>query len=223
MRRTERSEAGQVGLVVLVVSLLIVGTLTAVAIGFSLNGSGGTNGAPGVATANDVAAKTTLQAAVTAASAIATGGNYDRISAATLGSQAGGITAVAGASTSPTTVSVAVSPGSAPVPVPESGGSGGATGVTIPGNITLPPGVTAPGGAAENTPPAVGGSGGTVTLGVYSQSGTCWYAWLGAGAVWYGAQTGQQSCTAPALAAAPVAAPVSSTAIGWQPNSAPVA
>jgi hypothetical protein len=61
----------------------------------------------------------------------------------------------------------------------------------------------------------------SVTLVVRSAGGTCWVAWTGTGGTWYGAQTNQSSCTAPSLDVAPVASPVSATAIGWQRNGFP--
>lgn len=64
---------------------------------------------------------------------------------------------------------------------------------------------------------------GSLTLVVRAISGTCWVVWAGSGGPWYGAQTGQASCTAPPLDAVPTASPVSSTAIGWQHNGFPAA
>jgi len=51
--------------------------------------------------------------------------------------------------------------------------------------------------------------------------GTCWVVWAGSGGTWFGAQTNQSTCTAPSLDVAPMASPVSSTAIGWQRTSFP--
>jgi hypothetical protein len=66
------------------------------------------------------------------------------------------------------------------------------------------------------------GAGGSVTLAVRSTGGTCWLAWKSSGSgTWYGAQTGQPSCTAPALASVPTAGPVSASTIGWQEGSYP--
>jgi hypothetical protein len=66
------------------------------------------------------------------------------------------------------------------------------------------------------------GGGGSVTLAVRSTGGTCWLAWKSSGSdTWYGAQTGQSSCTAPALASVPTAGPVSASSIGWQEGSYP--
>jgi hypothetical protein len=48
--------------------------------------------------------------------------------------------------------------------------------------------------------------------------------WKGQGsASWYGAQTDQPTCTAPALASTPSPGPVSSSGIGWQTGSFPAA
>jgi hypothetical protein len=64
---------------------------------------------------------------------------------------------------------------------------------------------------------------GSITLVVRAAGGTCWVVWAGSGGPWYGAQTGQTSCTAPSLDVAPTASSVSSTAIGWQHNGFPAA
>jgi hypothetical protein len=66
-------------------------------------------------------------------------------------------------------------------------------------------------------------SGGSITLVDRAASGTCWVVWAGSGGLWYGAQTGQASCTAPSLDAAPTPSAVSSTAIGWQRGGFPAA
>jgi hypothetical protein len=64
--------------------------------------------------------------------------------------------------------------------------------------------------------------GGSVTLAVRSTGGTCWLVWKSSASDnWYGAQTGQPSCTAPALASVPTAGPVSASSIGWQEGSYP--
>jgi hypothetical protein len=61
-----------------------------------------------------------------------------------------------------------------------------------------------------------GGSGGSITLAALSSAGICWYLWQTTGGVaWYGAQTGQTSCTAPAIDTAPSEGPASSAAVGW--------
>jgi hypothetical protein len=68
----------------------------------------------------------------------------------------------------------------------------------------------------------VGNEGAGVTLAVRSVGGTCWLVWKSPeSATWYGAQTGQPSCTAPALSSPPTVGPVSATSIGWQEGSFP--
>ncbi len=69
-----------------------------------------------------------------------------------------------------------------------------------------------------------GATGGSVTLAARADDGTCWLVWKADGtSPWYGAETGQSSCTAPPLAATPAPGPVSSTAIGWQEGGFPAA
>jgi hypothetical protein len=65
------------------------------------------------------------------------------------------------------------------------------------------------------------GPSGSVTLADRGADGTCWLVWKSGGATWYGAQTKAASCAAPAIAAAPAAGPVSSSAIGWQEGTFP--
>jgi len=62
---------------------------------------------------------------------------------------------------------------------------------------------------------------GSVTLADRSSDGTCWVVWTSSSATWYGAQTGQSSCTAPAFSGTPSPGPVSASAIGWQEGSFP--
>ena len=63
---------------------------------------------------------------------------------------------------------------------------------------------------------------GSVTLADRSSDGTCWLVWSSSSSVtWYGAQTGQSSCTAPALFGTPGPGPVTASAIGWQEGSFP--
>jgi type II secretory pathway pseudopilin PulG len=63
---------------------------------------------------------------------------------------------------------------------------------------------------------------GDVTLADRSSDGTCWVVWSSPSSpTWYGAQTGQGSCTAPVLSASPVASPVSGSTIGWQQGAFP--
>jgi len=89
-----------------------------------------------------------------------------------------------------------------------------------PSLVFTPGPSTGPGTVSVTAAPD--GSG--VTLVTRSGDGTCWAVWWSPrSATWYGAQTGQASCTAPALSAAPSAGPVSSAAIGWQQGSFPTA
>lgn len=54
-------------------------------------------------------------------------------------------------------------------------------------------------------------------LAARSSNATCWIMWWApTGGTWFGAQTGQASCTAPVLDSAPIPSPVTSTSIGWQ-------
>ncbi len=63
---------------------------------------------------------------------------------------------------------------------------------------------------------------GSVTLADRSSDGTCWVVWTAPpSSTWYGAQTGQRSCTAPALSGTPSPGPVTGSAIGWQEGSFP--
>jgi len=66
--------------------------------------------------------------------------------------------------------------------------------------------------------------GSSVALADRSTDGTCWTVWWSptAGA-WFGAQTGQSSCTAPSMSGPPTPGPVSASAIGWQQGSFPAA
>ncbi|HEY1990773.1 MAG TPA: hypothetical protein VGG43_15000 [Acidimicrobiales bacterium] len=70
---------------------------------------------------------------------------------------------------------------------------------------------------------ATSATGGSLTLVARAAGGTCWVVWAGSGGTWYGAQTNQTSCTAPSLDVAPMASPVSATAIGWQRSGFPAA
>ena len=65
---------------------------------------------------------------------------------------------------------------------------------------------------------------GEATLTDRSSDGTCWVVWSSPSSpTWYGAQTGQSSCTAPALSGPPTPGPVSGSAIGWQQGAFPTA
>ena len=64
--------------------------------------------------------------------------------------------------------------------------------------------------------------GNSVTLVARSTDGTCWAVWWSPdAATWYGAQSGQSSCTAPALSVAPSAGSVSNAGFGWQQGAFP--
>lgn len=60
-----------------------------------------------------------------------------------------------------------------------------------------------------------------VTLAIRSDSGTCWYIWLGGAVPWFGARVDQHECTAPPLLGPPGPSGVSATAIGWQSGGYP--
>ncbi len=62
---------------------------------------------------------------------------------------------------------------------------------------------------------------GSVTLADRSSDGTCWVVWSSSSSTWYGAETGQSSCTAPAFSEPPSPGPVTGSAIGWQAGSFP--
>jgi hypothetical protein len=105
-------------------------------------------------------------------------------------------------------------------------GTGDYTSVTPTALSTANPSVTyvaGPSSSSSVVSVANSSTSGSLTLVVRAASGTCWVVWAGSGGPWYGAQTGQASCTAPSLDAAPTASPVSSTAIGWQHTGFPAA
>jgi hypothetical protein len=197
------TEAGQFSLAAMVIALAVVLTLSGILIGISFNGDSGsgTSGAPGVGTADDLQAKTTLSTIQPAIEAAAESGGYGGLTPAELEANAPGVTYTAGPSTSSNTVSVA-----------NTGGAGGsATGVTLPGGQAMP---SLGGGSSD-------GSSGTATFAVYSNSGTCFYQWFGTGGPFDGVETGQHSCQAVPIAVAPAPSAPSSTGIGWQQNSFP--
>lgn len=213
-----RSDAG-FSMAVTVLSMGVVAILTALLLTNTLssgNGSGtsgtGIDNAPGVAEATSLQAQQTLSTALTTVSATVASGGYGSLSSSTLSASNPSISFVDGASSNPTTVSISVVPGS------DGGGDGvgGASGVV--GGIGGTDGGTVSGDGVSG----VGGTGGSVTLADRSTGGTCWLVWKSEGAAtWYGAQTDQPSCTAPAIASVPAAGPVSSTSIGWQEGSFP--
>lgn len=202
------------GVVAILTVLLLTDTLS------SGSGSGagtgtGIDNAPGVAEATSFQAQQTLSTALTTVSAAVTSGGYGSLSTSTLSASNPSISFVDGASSNATTVSFSVVPGSGGAGADgASGATGGAGGVD---------GAIDGGAATGNGVEGVSGAGGgSVTLADRSAGGTCWLVWKSAGApTWYGAQTDQPSCTAPALASVPAAGPVSSTSIGWQEGSFP--
>jgi hypothetical protein len=106
------------------------------------------------------------------------------------------------------------------------GGAGDYSSVTPTMLSTANPSITyvaGPSSSSSVVSVANSSSTGSITLVARSASGTCWVVWAGSGGPWYGAQTGQASCTAPPLDTAPSASVVSSTAIGWQHNGFPAA
>ncbi len=170
--------------------------------------------APGVGQADSLVAQQSLSTALTAVgSAASSAGGYGAVEVGTLSAADPSVTYVTGPTTSASTVSIALT-ATGGSPSNPTGSPGGAVGAAISG-------AEAAGSGADT-----GGSGGsgTVTLAARSANGTCWLVWRGDGsATWYGAQTGLPSCTAPALAAAPSAGPVSASGIGWQQGSFPSA
>lgn len=212
-------------MVVLVLSLAAAGVLGALLLGTVFNSSGSSqasvSNAPGVAEASGIQAQQTLSAALNAIDNAASASGYASLSAATLSESDPSIAFVEGPSSNSSTVSLSVVSGTG-------AGSVGGTGDTVsPSAVTGVQGVDGIGGAGEDD--GAGGTGGTesagsgsVTMADRSTVGTCWLVWKSSGSpTWYGAQTDQPSCTAPALASPPSSGPVSSTSIGWQENSFP--
>jgi hypothetical protein len=198
------------GVVAILTALLLTNTLSSG--GGSATSGTGIDNAPGVAEATSLQAQQTLSTALTNVSAAVASGGYSSLSSSNLSASNPSISFVDGASSNPTTVSISVVPGSDGGGGGVGGASGAASGIGgIDGGAVSGDGV---GG--------VSGTGGSVTLADRSTGGTCWLVWKSAGAAtWYGAQTDQPSCTAPALASVPAAGPVSSTSIGWQEGSFP--
>jgi hypothetical protein len=201
-RRGSAAGAG-FGMIGLVLSLAVVAVGGAIG-GTVLLGGSGSNSELGDGTgspankAYDIAAETTLETAQTAVETAATTSGYSGISAQSLEFDEPSLDFTAGASTNNTTVSVATSAGGA-----SSSGQLPSQGV----------------GAAGSS------SGGSVTMASYSSStsgtGSCLFVWMTSGSTWFGAEEGQSSCTAPALAQAPVTSAPSSSSIGWSQGSYP--
>lgn len=102
-----------------------------------------------------------------------------------------------------------------------SGDYGAVTIASLAGQVRGEPFISGPSTTASQISfAAAGGADGGVTLAVRSASGTCWYLWRSATATWFGASTGQASCTAPALASAPSPSANDGTIL-WQANSFP--
>lgn len=201
------------GFVMLAVSLLITAALVVLGLR-SLTGNGSSSSdnpsaAPGLHLADDLEAKQSLTSSLTSAqSQAAQAGGYGSVSATALGTDNPSLTYTSGASSSPTTVSVAA----------DSAATTGATGTTSPGGALNPDGSdAAPNGGG-------GGSGGSVTLAAWSTSGTCWLIWQPTGGqAWYGAQTNMTNCAAPALSNMPTPGAPTSSTTGWQQGSFPAA
>jgi hypothetical protein len=202
-----------------VLSLLAAALLTLLLLTTTLHSSSTSDtsisNAPGVGLADDLVAQQALSSALTSigAAAASSAGGYGALDITTLSTSDPSISFVAGPTSSPSTISVALT-GS-------SGGVGSGAGAPSGGTYGLGGAVGAATGAAGG-PNGGGADSGTVTLASRSTSGTCWLAWKAAGSVtWYGAQTHLPSCAAPALASAPTPGPVTSSSIGWQQGSFP--
>jgi hypothetical protein len=228
--RAHREQAGQT-MVILVASLAVAGVLGAILLGtvFSSNGSTqpGIDNEPGVAEASGIQAQQALSTALTTVETAASAGGYESLSASSLSTSDPSISFVDGPSSNASTISVSVSQGSS-----QSGAGNDDTGVGG-GSVAAAASAAA---AADGSVGASGGTGGTsdtpgsdsqttggtVTLANRSSAGTCWLIWKSEGsATWFGAQTDQSSCTAPALPSSPISGSVSSTSIGWQENGFP--
>jgi hypothetical protein len=205
---TLSNEAGQISMVAMVIALAVVLVLSAILIGISVTGNDtggtGTSGAPGVGTADNLVAQTTLSTIEPAIEIAAESGGYGSLTPAMLESNAPGATYTAGPSTSSHIVSVATSGGS----------PGQSTGITLPGGGNVPS-LGGDGSGGSTASPA------TATFAVYSNSGNCYFQWYGPGGPVDGVETGQHSCQATAFTSVPPASAPSSTTIGWQAGSFP--
>jgi hypothetical protein len=203
------------GVVAILTALLLTTTLTSSS-GSSSGSATGIDNAPGVAEATSLQAQQTLSTALTAVNSMAASAGYGSLSASTLEASNPSISFVNGTSSNAITVSISVVSGT---------GAGGAGAVGASGTSGAAGGIEGVEGAAvagDGGGGVSGAGGGSVTLADRATGGTCWLVWKSADtATWYGAQTDQPSCTAPALASTPVAGPVSSTSIGWQQGSFP--
>jgi len=198
-----------------------------------LNSGGSSNdnisNAPGVALATALQAQQTLSTGLTTADTVsANAGGYGSLQPSSLTASNPSITFVTGASTNFATVSMAVVNASVSQGASSSNASsGGVAGYA--GSIAAATGAASGSGGAGQTGTAGAGQGGSsgsgaITLADRASNGTCWLIWKSAGgSAWYGAQTRQPSCTAPAIASTPAPGPVSSSTIGWQQGSFPAA
>jgi hypothetical protein len=211
-------------MIVTMLSLVAVALLTLLLMSTTLNSSStsatSVSNAPGVGLADNLLAQQSLSTALTAVDAAASSaGGYGSLDLGVLSASDPSVSFVAGPTTGASAVSIAVTGGS--------GGSGGASSAGGGGSVnsaisSAEAAAGAGGGGGVGSGTATGGASGSVTLAARSSNGTCWLVWRGAGsATWFGAQTGQPSCTAPALSSAPEAGPVSSSSIGWQPGTFP--
>jgi hypothetical protein len=204
------SDAG-FSMIATMLSMVATALLVLLLLGTTLHSGSTSNAsisnAPGVGQADDLLAKQSLSTGLTSVASLSAGGaGTGGVSAASLSAANPSISFVSGPSSNPTTVSVAVSDSG-------NGGTGGVSGVS---------GVSGLGGVEGGAGSSAGG--GSVTLAARSSDGICWLVWRGSGSTtFYGAQTDLSTCTAPAIAAAPVPGPVSSSAIGWQQGSFPTA
>jgi hypothetical protein len=180
--------------------------------------------APGVGLADNLLAQQALSTALTAAGAAASSsGGYGSLDISTLAASDPSVSFVAGPTTSASTVSIAVTNGGGGSGVSGASGAGGAgeAGGSLGAAISSAEAAGAT-GAGTGAGSGAGTADGTVTLSARSSNGTCWLEWQGAGsATWFGAQTDQSSCTAPALMSAPSPGTVTSSSIGWQLGSFP--
>ena len=187
---------GGFSMVATMLSLVAVALLVALLLSSTLHSgtgsSGGISNAPGVAEADGIQAQQALDTALSTASAAA--------------SAAGGYGSITPSALSASEPSVAFVTGPTTSSSTVSVAASAAT-------VTAGAGI----GSGIGT-----GSGGSVTLADRAADGTCWLVWKSAQATWYGAQTKASSCTAPVIASAPTAGPVSASAIGWQEGSFPL-
>jgi hypothetical protein len=221
----DASDAG-FSMIVTMISLVGVALLTLLLLSTTLHSSATSDtsvaNAPGVGLADNLLAQQSLSTAMSAVDAAASSaGGYGSLDLGALAASDPSVTYVTGPTTGASTVSIAVTDGSGASGaggVPATGATGGSFGSAI--SSAEAAAGSAAGAAGTRPGPATG----TVSLATRSSNGTCWLVWRGEGsATWFGARTGQSSCSAPALASAPSAGPVTSSAVGWQLGSYPAA